>query len=151
MEQAGGEWRKGRRPRSRTNTSRASGLLTLISMGRGAFRRCCAPGEGLYALDGQPTCYSLEPHQQTDALSPFAWPVPAFPDRDYHIFLAADLRFGVFAILASRRCACSGKRCCSRWRSSDRNCFHGWFASTDCPQPTSRSIQLARYVRKPAR
>ena len=34
MEQAGGEWRKGRRPRSRTNTWRASGLLMLIPRGR---------------------------------------------------------------------------------------------------------------------
>ena len=33
MEQAGGEWRKGRRPRSRTNTWRASGLLMLIRTG----------------------------------------------------------------------------------------------------------------------
>ena len=30
MEQAGGEWRKGRRVRSRTNTWRASGLLMFI-------------------------------------------------------------------------------------------------------------------------
>src|SRR5215216_1946569 len=34
MEQAGGEWRKGRRPRSRTNTWRASGMLMLLRRGR---------------------------------------------------------------------------------------------------------------------
>ena len=48
MEQAGGGWRKGRRLRSRTNTRRASGLLTRIRRGRcnrapnSAERRCVA-------------------------------------------------------------------------------------------------------------
>ena len=61
-----------------------------------AFRRCCSPGYALYALDWQHTCYRLEPHQHPDGLSPFAWPVPSLPDGDYYIFLADDLRFGVF-------------------------------------------------------
>ena len=60
-----------------------------------AFRRCCAPGDAVYALDCYHQCYSFEPHQHPDALPPFAWPVKAFPDGDYHIFLSEDFRFGV--------------------------------------------------------
>src|SRR6478672_4844754 len=47
MEQAGGEWRKGRRLRSRTNTWRAPGLLMLIRRGRCNRAPSVALGEAL--------------------------------------------------------------------------------------------------------
>lgn len=53
-------------------------------------------GDALYALDWQHTWYRVAPHQHPDGLPPLAWPVPVFPDGDYHIFLADDFRFGVF-------------------------------------------------------
>ncbi|WP_414646490.1 DUF2716 domain-containing protein [Embleya scabrispora] len=56
-------------------------------------------------LDWQHTCYRLRPDvPETDMFLPRVlegrsregWPFGLYPDGDYHIFLAQDLRFGTF-------------------------------------------------------
>ncbi|MFH9354804.1 IS3 family transposase [Kitasatospora sp. NPDC017646] len=66
---------------------------------------CSAPGESLWILDWQHTCYRLRPDlPATDMFLPRVlegcsregWPLSPYPDGDYFIFLAEDLRFGTF-------------------------------------------------------
>ena len=61
-----------------------------------ALRRCVASNEAIWVLDWQHPAYRFSPHEPFRYASEDDWPVPAFPNGDYHIFLAPDLRFGVF-------------------------------------------------------
>ncbi|GHF85694.1 hypothetical protein GCM10018790_73950 [Kitasatospora xanthocidica] len=54
--------------------------------------KCSAPAESLWALDWQHTCYRLRP----DLRGKEQWPLSPYPDGDYYIYLADDLRFGTF-------------------------------------------------------
>jgi hypothetical protein len=63
---------------------------------RDAFRRCVDAGETMYALDWQHECYLFDPHREVDVESDDAWPIPALPDGDYHIFLSRNLESGIF-------------------------------------------------------
>ncbi|MFE2870920.1 DUF2716 domain-containing protein [Embleya sp. NPDC059259] len=63
------------------------------------------PGESLWILDWQHTCYRLRPDiPDTDMFLPRVlegrsregWPLGPYPSGDYHVFLAEDLRFGTF-------------------------------------------------------
>ncbi|MFF7251305.1 DUF2716 domain-containing protein [Embleya sp. NPDC008237] len=65
----------------------------------------CGPGESLWLLDWQHTCHRLRPDVPgTDMFLPRVlegrsregWPFGPYPDGDYHVFLAEDLRFGTF-------------------------------------------------------
>lgn len=54
-------------------------------------------GGWLYALDWQHEAYRLDPHAPFEWDDPDEdWPVPALPDGDYRVFVAADLGWGWF-------------------------------------------------------
>ncbi len=61
-----------------------------------AFRRCVPADGWLYALDAYHPSYRFRPHIPFDAAEGNNWRVSVFPNGDYHIFLAPDLRFGLF-------------------------------------------------------
>jgi hypothetical protein len=52
------------------------------------------PGEPLYWLDWNHIGYRFDPHR-VGGRGP-RWPGAVFPDGDYYLYLAADLRFGTF-------------------------------------------------------
>ncbi|MCF2527019.1 DUF2716 domain-containing protein [Yinghuangia soli] len=67
--------------------------------------KCSRPGESLWILNWNHTCYRLRPDlPATDMFLPVVvegrsrkgWPLSPYPDGDYFIFLAEDLRFGTF-------------------------------------------------------
>jgi hypothetical protein len=47
-----------------------------------AFRRLCASGEVMTALDWEHPCYWFDPHQD-----PVPWQIPIWPNGDYYIYL----------------------------------------------------------------
>lgn len=53
-------------------------------------------GESVYALDWQHAGYEFTPSLETPPSGLWDWPVPALPNGDYYIFLARDLKWGVF-------------------------------------------------------
>jgi hypothetical protein len=61
-----------------------------------AFRRCSGPAEAVWVLDWQHDCYRFWPGRPFCYDSEEDWSVPPLPNGDYRIFLANDLRFGVF-------------------------------------------------------
>ncbi|WP_020555657.1 DUF2716 domain-containing protein [Embleya scabrispora] len=80
-------------------------LDRLVDVVQDGLAACCAPGESLWILDWQHTCYRLRPDiPETDMFLPRVlegrsregWPFGPYPDGDYHVFLAEDLRFGTF-------------------------------------------------------
>ncbi|MDX3762347.1 DUF2716 domain-containing protein [Streptomyces mirabilis] len=80
-------------------------LDRLVDMVQNGLGRCSSPREPLWILDWQHTCYRLRPDlPSTDMFLPRVlegrsregWPLSPYPDGDYYIFLADDLRFGTF-------------------------------------------------------
>ena len=80
-------------------------LDRLVDVVQEGLAGCSAPGESLWILDWQHTCYRLRPDlPATDMFLPRVlegrsregWPLSPYPDGDYFIFLAEDLRFGTF-------------------------------------------------------
>ncbi|MEV0698398.1 DUF2716 domain-containing protein [Saccharopolyspora sp. NPDC050389] len=80
-------------------------LDRLVDLVQDGLAACSAPGEALLILDWQHTCYGLRPDlPATDMFLPRVlegrsregWPFSPYPDGDYYIFLAKDLRFGTF-------------------------------------------------------
>ncbi|GAA1186042.1 hypothetical protein F4556_007181 [Kitasatospora gansuensis] len=77
----------------------------LVDLVQDGLAKCSNPGESLWILDWQHTCYRLRPDlPPTDMFLPRVlegrsregWPRSPYPDGDYYIFLADDLRFGTF-------------------------------------------------------
>jgi hypothetical protein len=80
-------------------------LDRLVDVVQDGLASCSKPGESLWILDWQHTCYRLRPDlPKTDMFLPRVlegrsregWPLSPYPDGDYYIFLAEDLRFGTF-------------------------------------------------------
>lgn len=61
-----------------------------------ALQRCVGHGEAVWVLDWQHPAHRFWPHEPFYYANEDDWPVPAFPNGDYYIFLAQDLCFGVF-------------------------------------------------------
>ncbi|WP_316528470.1 DUF2716 domain-containing protein [Kitasatospora brasiliensis] len=81
------------------------GLHRLVDVVQDGLVKCSRPGEALWILDWQHTCYRLRPDlPPTDMFLPRVlegrtregWPLTPYPDGDYAVFLAEDLRFGTF-------------------------------------------------------
>jgi hypothetical protein len=56
---------------------------------------CSRPGEKMYWLDWQHQAYRFDP-RRVDRPGRPRWPGAAYPDGDYYIYLAPDLRMGTF-------------------------------------------------------
>jgi len=54
------------------------------------FDKVSYPGDRLYALFWQSTCYDFDPRQEMDRGKFGEWVVPIFPNGDYYIFLTKD-------------------------------------------------------------
>jgi hypothetical protein len=55
------------------------------------FKHMTNDGEPMIALDWQHQCYQLYPHQNAASTE---WRIGAFPDGDYHFFLAENCSWG---------------------------------------------------------
>ena len=80
-------------------------LDRLVDVVQDGLAGCSRAGESLWILDWQHSCYRLRPDlPMTDMFLPGVlegrsregWPLSPYPDGDYFIFLAEDLRFGTF-------------------------------------------------------
>ncbi|MFH8385823.1 DUF2716 domain-containing protein [Kitasatospora sp. NPDC018058] len=80
-------------------------LDRLVDVVQEGLAKCSDPGESLWILDWQHTCYRLRPDIPTtdmflprvlEGRSREGWPLSPYPDGDYYIFLADDLRCGTF-------------------------------------------------------
>ncbi|MFE4974859.1 DUF2716 domain-containing protein [Kitasatospora sp. NPDC056651] len=80
-------------------------LDRLVDVVQDGLAQCCRPGESLWILDWQHTCYRLRPDlpatdmflsRVLEGRSREGWPFGPVPDADYAVFLADDLRFGTF-------------------------------------------------------
>jgi hypothetical protein len=61
-----------------------------------ALRDCVSADEWVYVLDWQHPAYHCWPHRVDPKRRTDIWPVQVFPDGDYYVFAAHDLRFGTF-------------------------------------------------------
>jgi len=62
-----------------------------------ALRRVTSADESVLVLDWQHPTYRCRPHRVRDEEPPDElWPIEIYPDGDYYIWLAEDLRFGTF-------------------------------------------------------
>ncbi|MGW2254309.1 DUF2716 domain-containing protein [Kitasatospora sp. NPDC001660] len=80
-------------------------LDRLVGVVQDGLARCCRPGESLWLLDQPHTSYRLRPDLvPADASKPRVvegqawqgWPLSPYPDGNYSVQLAEDLRFGIF-------------------------------------------------------
>ena len=62
-----------------------------------ALRSISDSGDSVVVLDWHHQTYRCRPHQVRDDEAPHEmWPIEIYPDGDYHIWLAEDLRYGTF-------------------------------------------------------
>ncbi|MFD0278032.1 DUF2716 domain-containing protein [Kitasatospora sp. NPDC127111] len=80
-------------------------LDSLVDIVQNGLGKCSRPTESLWILDWQHPCYGLRPNLPStdmslsrvlEGRSRVGWPLSPYPDGDYAIFLADDLRFGTF-------------------------------------------------------
>ncbi|GAA1934447.1 DUF2716 domain-containing protein [Kitasatospora viridis] len=80
-------------------------LDRLVDVVQDGLAGCSEPGEGLWVLDWQHTCYRVRPDLPVgdvflpavvEGRSRAGWPFGPYPDGDYTVHLAEDLRFGTF-------------------------------------------------------
>ena len=76
-------------PPGRFITWSVSAEATLDDFALAAFRRSLPPGQRMFALDWQHTCWSFDPHAAFER-----WEVPVVPNGDYYLFLSPQLEWG---------------------------------------------------------
>jgi hypothetical protein len=69
-----------------------------------AILACTAPGERVYALDGQHPCFWFDPRAGVSGGAPADWAVPVLPNGDHYVFLARDRRFGFIGLMDTSVC-----------------------------------------------
>src|SRR5262249_46118064 len=67
-----------------------------------AFRACTPPGEELYVLDWNHSCYFFDPHGGVTDASESSWAKPVLPHGDHSLYLARDFRFGIIGDCVDR-------------------------------------------------
>lgn len=56
------------------------------------FTKISNPGDRLYALDWQHSCYDFDPRLEMERDEFGEWVIPILPNGDYHIFLTKDFK-----------------------------------------------------------
>jgi len=75
------------------NFNRKNLVIDLQKKALKAFQTITKPGDMIYALDWQHSCYKFDPRLSNENDD---WKISALPDGDYYIFMTEDLKNGFF-------------------------------------------------------